>query len=294
MTAKDHEPIRPGRIYVAQSDCHLLVKREEVRLTRGPKENSTRPAIDPLFRTAARYYGRRVIGVILSGTLDDGTAGLLAIKSRGGIAVVQDPDEALYSGMPRSALENVEVDHCLPVRDIAKLLARLANEPVEEEGEFPVSEEMEQETDIAEWDLEVIKDQNRPGTPSRYTCPECHGVLFEIGEESLLRFRCRVGHAYSGETLMAEQSQALEAALWAALRSLEENITLSRRMSKRMQEQGSQRSAERFDQQADELEKRVSVIRKALIDQEVTIREQSGAPGEGPASAMIEQSASDS
>jgi two-component system chemotaxis response regulator CheB len=126
---KDLDAIEPGRIYVAQPDCHLLIKRGQVRLVRGPKENSARPAIDPLFRTAARYYARRVIGVVLSGTLDDGTAGLLDIKLRGGIAVVQEPADAIYSGMPRSALENVEVDHCVPASEIASLLTRLVNEP---------------------------------------------------------------------------------------------------------------------------------------------------------------------
>ena len=291
--ANDYEAIKPGRIYVAQSDCHLLVKRDHVRLTRGPKENSRRPAIDPLFRTAARYYGRRVIGVVLSGTLDDGTAGLLSIKSRGGVAVVQDPDDALYSSMPRSALENVEVDYCLPVKDIPSLLVRLANEQVEEEGEFPVSEEMEQETDIAEWDLATMKEQSRPGDPSRYTCPECHGVLFEMDEAGLLRFRCRVGHAYSAETLMSEQSLSLEAALWAALRSLEENVALTQRMAERMRERGNRRSAERFDEQAEELQARVSVIRKALIKQEVTVRDQSIERGDASAGEVVQQSTSD-
>lgn len=290
--AEDHQAIEPGRVYVASSDCHLLVNREEVRLSRGPKENGVRPAVDPLFRSAARYYGRRVVGVVLSGALDDGTAGLLSIKSRGGIAVVQDLDEALYASMPRSALENVEVDHCLPVSDIAALLVRLAGEEVEE-GEFPVSEDLEKETDIAEWDPEEIKEERRPGTPSRYTCPECHGVLFEMNEEGLLRFRCRVGHAYSGETLMAEQSHALEAALWAALRSLEENISLTRRMAERLRQRGADRSAERFDNQAAELETRVDVIRNALIKQEVAVREQSGASGDASEDAAVEGALSD-
>ncbi|HVG21925.1 MAG TPA: chemotaxis protein CheB [Blastocatellia bacterium] len=273
-SAVDYEKIEPGRIYVAQSDCHLLVKRGHVRLTRGPKENTTRPAIDPLFRTAARYYGRRVVGVVLTGTLDDGTAGLLAIKSRGGIAVVQDPDDALYSGMPRSALENVAVDHCLPLAEIPAALARLANEQVEDEGESAVSDDMQQEIDIAEMELDELKDQGRPGVPSRYSCPECQGVLFEIDEEGLFRFRCRVGHAYSAETLLSEQAGELEAALWTALRSLEENVSLARRLADRMRARGNVLSAERFDERADDLQARVGVIRKVLLSQEPIIRKE--------------------
>ena len=273
--AKDHETIQPGRIYVARSDYHLLVKRGHVRLTRGPKENTSRPAIDPLFRTAARYYGRRVVGVVLTGSLDDGTAGLLAIKSCGGIAIVQDPDDALFPSMPQSAVENVAVDYCLPLADIAAELVRLANEPVEDEGASAVRDEMDEEIDIAEFELDEIKNQSRPGKPSRYTCPECHGVLFEIDDEGLLRFRCRVGHAYSAETLLSEQSNGLEAALWAAMRSLEENIHLTRRVAQRMRARGSDRVASTFDERADKLEQRISVIRKVLINQEQIVREQS-------------------
>jgi two-component system chemotaxis response regulator CheB len=274
-SAEDYETIQPGRIYVARSDCHLLVKRGHVRMTRGPKENTVRPAIDPLFRTAARYYGRRVVGVVLTGTLDDGTAGLLSIKSGGGTAIVQDPDEALYSGMPRSALENVAVDYCLPLAEIPALLVRLANEPVEDEGETAMSDEMQQEIDIAEMELDELKDEHRPGTPSRYTCPECQGVLFEIDEKNLLRFRCRVGHAYSPETLLFEQGGALEAALWAALRSLEENVSLARQLAQRMRERGNLLSAARFDERADDLQARVGVIRKVLINQEPVVRKES-------------------
>lgn len=274
--AEDWEAIEPGKIYVARPDCHLLIKRGHLRVVRGPKENSSRPAIDPTLRTAARYYGRRVIGVVLSGTLDDGTAGLLAIKTRGGVAIVQDPDDALYGGMPRSAIENVEIDHILPASEIGPLLASIVNEPVEWEGDETVSDDMEKEIDVAEFDLDAMKDNDRPGIPSRYTCPECHGVLFEIDEKGLLRFRCRVGHAYTAETLLSEQSEALEAALWAALRSLEENVALALRMARRMRERGNTRSAERFQENADDLEQRVELIRNVLLTQKATERPQSG------------------
>lgn len=261
---QDREQILYGRIYIAPPDSHLLVKPGYLRLTRGPKENGFRPAIDPLFRTAARAYGPRAVGVILSGTLDDGTAGVIAIKKRGGVAIAQDPNEALYSGMPLSAIENADVDYVLPVSDIASTLIRLANEEVEEGGE-PVSDDMEIETDISELEFDSLHTEKRPGAPSRFTCPECNGVLWEIDDENLLRFRCRVGHAYSAETLLGEQFDSVEAAMWAALRALEENVSLTSRLARRMRERGHSITAERFEKQSREADERAEIIRRALI-----------------------------
>jgi two-component system chemotaxis response regulator CheB len=261
---QDKDKIEHGRIYIAPPDSHLLVKRGYVRLTRGPKENGFRPAIDPMFRTAARYYGRRVVGVILSGTLDDGTAGLIAINSQGGTAVAQDPEEALYGGMPLSAIENADVDYVATVSEIASILIRLANEPVEE-GDEPVSDDMEIETDISELEFDALHNDRRPGTPSRFTCPECNGVLWEIDDENLLRFRCRVGHAYSAETLLAEQSDAVEAAMWAALRALEENVALMSRLADRMRRRGHHTTAARFEAQARDADSRAELLRQTLV-----------------------------
>jgi two-component system chemotaxis response regulator CheB len=159
--AKDRESIEHGRIYVAPPDYHLLVKRDHVLLTRGPKENSNRPSADPLFRTAARWHSNRVVAVVLSGTLDDGTAGVISVKSRGGIAIAQDPAEALYAGMPMSAIENAPVDYVLSVAEIAGVLVRLANEPVEEKGGVPVPDDMEIETDMAELDADAMQQEKR-------------------------------------------------------------------------------------------------------------------------------------
>ncbi|HMF55355.1 MAG TPA: chemotaxis protein CheB [Pyrinomonadaceae bacterium] len=155
--AVDNEPIRPGRIYVAPPDNHMLVERDYVRIVRGPKENRYRPAVDPMFRSAARNHGTRVVGVILTGALDDGTAGMRAVKSRGGKTVIQDPKEALYSGMPGSAQMNVKIDYCLPLAEIAPLLARLAHEPAEEEGACLVPDDLETEAKIAEQDLNTVE-----------------------------------------------------------------------------------------------------------------------------------------
>lgn len=171
---RDGEQLLYGRIYIGPPDSHLLIKPGYIRLARGPKENGFRPAIDPLFRTAARVYGPRVVDVILSGTLDDGTAGMIAIKQRGGITIAQDPNEAMYAGMPQSAIENAEVDYVLPVSEIVSTLVRLANEEVEGGGE-PVSDDMEIETDISELEFDALHIDKRPGTPSRFTCPECNG-----------------------------------------------------------------------------------------------------------------------
>jgi two-component system chemotaxis response regulator CheB len=260
----DGEEIKQGHIYVAPPDSHLLIKRGYIRLTRGPKENGHRPAVDPLFRSAARTYGRRVVGIVLSGTLDDGTGGLIAIKERGGVAIAQDPETALYTGMPLSAIENAKVDYILPVSDIARVLLELVNDPVDEKGEEIVPEDMDMEADIVELDPDSLRDEKRPGVPSRFTCPECQGVLWEIDDDELLRFRCRVGHAYSSESLLAGQFDAVEAALWAALRALEENISLSNRIGKRMRSRGHMQSAERFERQACEAEKQADVLRRVL------------------------------
>jgi two-component system, chemotaxis family, protein-glutamate methylesterase/glutaminase len=267
--AVDGEAIRPGRIYVAPPDHHLLVKPGHVRLGRGPRENGHRPAVDPLFRSAARAYGRRVIAVVLSGTLDDGTAGLVAVKRRGGIAVVQHPDDALYSGMPQSAIDNVAVDEILPLSEIAPALVRLAHEPVEEKGAEPVSDEMEIESDIAELDMAAFQHEERPGIPSGFACPECGGALWELSEEEMFRFRCRVGHAYSSDTLLAHQTDALEAALWTAARALEESKALAHRLKDRALKRGNPLMAERFEDRAREAEQRAALIRRLLLKGEL-------------------------
>lgn len=269
----DGEAIAPGRIYIAPPDYHLLVKRGYIRLVQGPKENSCRPAVDPLFRTAAKAYGRRVVGVILSGTLDDGTAGLIDVKRWGGVAVVQNPDEAAFRGMPSSAIENVEVDHILPLSSIAPLLVRLAHEPVVEEGAttMPSDSEMEMEPDAVELDGAALRSHGKPGPPSHFTCPDCGGTLFELNERNLLQFRCRTGHAFSTATLMAQQSEVQEEALWAAMRSLEERGELMHQMATNAHANNRNLSAKRYEGLALEAEQRVDSIRKALFQGQLPV-----------------------
>jgi len=254
------EHIEAGRIYVAPPDHHLLVKRGHVSLPVGPRENGYRPAIDPLFRTAARAYGARVNAVVLSGALDDGTAGLAVVKERGGIAVAQDPADASYPSMPSSAVENVEVDHIAASREIGPLLARLAGEETTEGGGFMTEDEL----DAVELDLDTLRSLRPEGAASGFTCPECNGALWEENEGDVARFRCRVGHGYTSESLLAAQVDALEAALWSGLRALEERAAFCRSLAQRLERRGNTRSAQKFIAQADDAESRAVVIRDAL------------------------------
>jgi two-component system, chemotaxis family, protein-glutamate methylesterase/glutaminase len=258
---KDGDRIQPGQIYVAPPDHHLHIGDGHVHLTRGPKENGHRPAVDPLFRTAAQSYGPRVVGIVLSGNLNDGTAGLLRIKQLGGVALVQDPETALYQGMPRSAIEHVAVDHVLSVENISELVVEMATHPVELEvagmSQEPTFDTLDDEVAIADR-------QTQPGVPSTMACPECHGVLWEVKEDELVQFRCRVGHAYSAEALLVHQSEQLEAALWTALRALEEHSALARRLAARAQTRGHRHSASSFTEQAMDSEHHASVIRTVL------------------------------
>jgi len=220
--------------------------------------------VDPLFRSAARSYGRRAIGVVLTGNLDDGTVGMQAIKRMGGIGIVHDPDEALHPGMPRSAMTHVAVDHVLPLAEIAPTIVRLVNEPVPEREE-PVDDKLSKEVGIAKLDLDILQSDRQPGDPSGFTCPECHGGLWEVEDGDTLQYRCRVGHAYSVETLLAAQNDGVEVALWAALRALEENAALARRLAARSEEREHKTSANRFKSQAEQTEAYARTIRDLLL-----------------------------
>lgn len=264
VTAEDGIRIEPGHIYVAPPDYHLLLQDAHIRLSSGPRENRHRPAVDPLFRSAAAAYGPRVVGVVLSGMLDDGTLGLLDIKAAGGITVAQRPDEALFPGMPRSAVENAGPDYVLPVAEISALLERLATEPVEEGGEDPMSDEDLERVELAKAEVEYPDDPIRAGTPSVFTCPDCGGTLWEIGDGSVLHFRCRVGHAYSTEALVEGQVDTVEYALWSALRALDENLALTRRLHKRAEERGQDLAAARFAERAQEAEQSARLLRQVL------------------------------
>jgi two-component system chemotaxis response regulator CheB len=240
----------PGVIHVAISDHHLLVERAGfsqpnapsdtaspvvLRVARGPKENRARPAIDPLFRSAALAFGPRVIAVVLSGALDDGTAGLWAVRDRGGLAVVQDPSDAAVASMPTSAIVEVGADHVAPAIELGPLLGSLVREPLDASAvarsmaATQSLDELRREVAMAALDEDTHERPERYGVPSRFACPDCAGSLWDVSNgRGPLRLRCTVGHAYSAAGLTEAQTEAIEHGMWAAVRSLEDRAELAR------------------------------------------------------------------
>lgn len=264
----DRETFQMGHIYIAPPDHHLLLNARIVRVLRGPQENRFRPSVDALFRSAARVHGSSVIGVVLTGFLDDGTVGLQAIKKRGGITVVQDPKEAEYPSMPRNALRYVKVDHTSPVAEIGALLTRLVDTKPADQKDYPTTQQIEVESKIAEQLMntkEFLESVKEIGKATPYTCPECHGAIWQIGEEEPLKLRCHVGHSFTGEIFTTEQSQSVENALWSAVRVMEEKVTFSRQMAARKRAQNLLKAAESYDKQADALDKEVTRVRDLIV-----------------------------
>lgn len=246
------ERILPGRIYVAPPDRHMLLHAGRITLTVGPRENRSRPAIDPLFRSAALEFGERVVGIVLSGSLDDGTAGLRAISERGGLTIVQDPAEATHPMMPKSALDAVTVNHCLKILDIGALLAATISGP----GDFE-SKGMASDVPTA---AELIAQ-----SPGLFVCPECHGPLREVEEVGLLQFRCRVGHIFSPESLEAEKDMDIERSLFVALQVVEDGAGLARRMARRAASRGLPSSEQRYQEQARTRDEAAAMLRRLLV-----------------------------
>ena len=254
--ARDGEAIEPGRIYVAPPDNHLVVDAGAIRLNAGPKVNGHRPAIDPLFRSAAAAFGARTIGVVLSGTLDDGSAGLREIARAGGVVVVQDPGDATYPGMPTAAIASARPKHVLPVEEIGPLLVDLALQTVQDGGAM---------TDLEDTPDDETLIPPPPGIPAGFVCPECGGALWPEDDDGLSIFRCHVGHAYSTASFVAEHGAALEAALWTSYRTLQERAALARRLAERMRARGQVRSLQAFERQAEEALEHASVVRGVLL-----------------------------
>jgi two-component system, chemotaxis family, protein-glutamate methylesterase/glutaminase len=269
--AVDGHAIVPGSICVARPDQHLVLTGGRVGCTNGPREQGHRPAIDPLFRSAARTFGHRAVGVLLSGTLDDGTVGLIEIKARGGLALVQEPEEAAYSGMIMSALRSVAVDHVAPARELAAILDRVAREegpereslPLQLQGDFAAGAGDLPEPSMA--GTAALRNPAALGRPSPMVCPECGGVLFEREQDNFLHFRCHVGHAFSEEALFTSQSRALEGALWSAVRALEEKAELSRRLAEQCGHRGLYRAVSQFEGAAREAEHGSNILRRTLL-----------------------------
>jgi two-component system chemotaxis response regulator CheB len=252
--ARHGDTIQPGRILVAPPDAHLLVREDRVELSHGPRENHSRPAVDPLFRTAARAHGSRVTGVILSGALSDGVAGLLSVKSHGGITIVQDPDEALFSGMPDSAIRSLDPDYILPAGQIGTHLATVHG-PVGRQWEIPAMDPSQNAESVIREDFEEQEHDRRNGELTMFTCPDCGGSLWQAN----------VGHAWGPEALVRQKSEELEAALWSSVRLFEERATLSRQVGARLRASGEdQGRIDRIAEQALFDERRANAIREVL------------------------------
>src|SRR5436190_415746 len=255
--AVDDEDIDRGRIYVAPPARPPLLGPGRVSLTRGPRENGHRPAVDPLFRSAARAYRQRVIAVVLSGALDDGTAGLRLVKRLGGTTVAQDPEDALYPSMPASAVANEAADHVVPVADMPALLCELVDTPIEIDEGTPFEPD---DADMVQADRSD-PDLARDGDLTGLTCPECGGALWEhLSSDGYVRFKCHVGHAYSPESLETAQSDGLEMALWSALRTLQERGDLFRRLARR----SGLSSRHRFENKANEVDHHSDLLRQSI------------------------------
>ena len=251
--AEDGFPLARGVAVVAPTDHHMLVDGNVVRLSHGPLVNGHRPAVDPTLETAARTFGPRTLGVLLSGTLDDGAVGLAAVRTAGGGTAVQDPQEAPYPGMPLAAIEAGVVDHVLPTNGLAELLT------VAGAGNHgPLAPIEDRERLLLDDDVEA-------GVVSAFTCPNCGGALWERQRNGVLTFECRVGHRYSSASLFQKQGDNLDDALWAAHRALLERADLARRMARRMLRAGAGASAERFDRTAEDAERRATIVYEALV-----------------------------
>jgi len=261
--AADGLPIEHGTVYLAAPDHHLLITEGRLALGRGPRENLVRPAIDALFRSAALAYGPRVIGVVLSGLLSDGAAGLEAIKRRGGLAVVQEPSDALADEMPRRALEASSVDFCVAGDKIGDVLAELANGQAGEAG--PVPPDLQLEVQIAAGERIDSETLSAIATPAALTCPSCGGVLSALKAEQPLRFRCQVGHAFTADVLAKEQESRIDEAMRIALRIIDERAQLVRRMAADARANGRSAVAEMYEGRAEEYRKYSEVIRQAVL-----------------------------
>lgn len=262
VTAAPGERFEHGRIYAAVPGCHLMLHDGHILLRRAPRENLARPAIDVLFRSAAASFGGRVIGVLLSGALSDGTAGLRAIKRCGGLAVVQDPAEAMVSDMPNSALRHVDIDHVCRVKDMPRLLAKLVRQPAGPTPEIPF--DIRIEAAIAAQELADMRVDDMLGTPSRFTCPECHGALWEIEDGSMLRFRCHVGHAFAADTVLTSQGEEIDRLLGTLLRSHQERAALAHRMAEHERANDRHVLAQHLEKRARDYEHDVAIMKKLL------------------------------
>jgi len=278
--ARQGEPIEHGHVYVAPPNHHLLLTPGHIALGLGPRENGFRPAADPLFRTAAETYGPRVVGIVLSGGLDDGSLGLREIKEHGGVTIVQDPEEALHPSMPRSAMKSVEIDYVLSVRAMAAMLVELTERDTRKGGTAMKSRNKRVSDPAGAADL-AMKADLLNGAPAPFVCPQCGGALWELQAGQLTHYRCHVGHGYTTDALLADMDKELEDALWVALRTLEDSAALRRRMGRDARDRKMPNLAKQYEEAAEGIEQRAGVIREVLL-REALPRPLRGFGNDGP------------
>jgi two-component system chemotaxis response regulator CheB len=258
VSAENNMPYEGNRIYVAPPDRHLLINDGVMQLKAGPRENGSRPSIDPLFRSAARTHRERVVGVILTGKLDDGAAGLYAVKARGGLAIVQDPTEAAAPDMPLNAMRHLAVDHCLPLIGIAALLSKIASG--ESASDAVSSQDMKQARNDLVDGPELMKSPPPNETQISLSCPECNGSLYEQKAGEMAHFRCHIGHSFSPESLSEAHKEALERALWTAVRTLNERVTMHRQFFRRERNASEDALFRRFEESVKSAERDVELL----------------------------------
>lgn len=262
----DGEKIKPGMIYIAPPDHHMLVSPGHVIVKKGPKENRFRPSIDALFRSAAYEYGPRVIGVVLTGMLDDGTSGLWSVKRLGGITIIQDPDDAEFPDMPQNVLEFVDVDFSIPLMQIGTLLTELATQAAPQKQGLTAKEMKQIEMEVviaANKDAFEIGIMNM-GELTPFTCPQCHGALVSLKEGISVRYRCHTGHAFTTAALLAGVTESVEERLWASVRALEETNMLLQKIAEQYTSVGNAKAAGQFMQKANEIAKRARIIKRSM------------------------------
>lgn len=260
--AVDGEKFERSRIYIAPPENHLLVESEQLRLGLGPRENNARPALDPLFRSAALCCGPRAVGAVLTGTLGDGAAGLSALKQSGGITVVQDPSDAAFPEMPTTALARSKPNYVVGLAGMPALFEKLVRQPAGQP--VPVTGAIEYEVDIARGGRGRMSEMDRIGRRSVLACPDCHGVMWEIDEGELVRYRCRVGHAYAAEIISLALDDNLRRAFGSALRALDERVALARKLENQAHTGGRMQVAESWADKAREFEEEAKVIRDSI------------------------------
>jgi len=267
--ACDGQRLEAGHIYVAPPDRHLVIEPGRLRVTKGPREHRFRPAIDPMFRSAAQVFGPNAIGIVLTGNLDDGVAGLGTIKKLGGKAIVQDPSEALFSSMPLQALTHVNVDHVVPLAHMPRLLVELTSNVPGEAELPPVPRHIEVEVNIAKEHNPRAAGLEEVGTPSLYACPESHGVLLEIDDDGRIRFRCHTGHAYSLESLLAAINEGIEKVMSAAMRSIEEGSLLMQDIGTQLKRRNRRDESARMMEASDRAKQQAEAIRQLILERDV-------------------------